>query len=614
MPVNEDPTLRSFVDIDPEDAASRIEHPRPIPKRPAEPRPWWDAGWGTTLDKGSQTDFGPTKWVFRGSSRGPDVHRALGGFLPNSQGEQEDEAFGFLTHLDDVMDMNKGTSKMTMWVSTSAIFGAAARFARHDGWVYKIHVAPNMVDVASTLGKQYNMANEAEFAALGGVHWSQVHSWVQIPADNEIPDEDSDVDLQNRDLEELIRTRPEVYRENPDYNAKWDSCLSGGSQPQLAGYEIGNTIWQTPEWKPYKPMPGMRLRRLAREFLDKNAEVLEWRGHFPLVISAEERERLGDRKGEEKKEGNEVWWAERLGREGREGREEERRKEEEMRQKTLYMGQRQESMVQWEEQEEKQALPVTPIEAQGMVQHQAQGEHHITPVEAQEKQEAPQVEPIGAQAMAQHKAQEEHHVDQVEAQEEPQAPQLEPIGAQATAQHKAQEEHHVDQVEAQEEPQAPQVEPMGAKDTATEAQEAPKEKPKKAQDKHQDEKKPSKGLGTEPIIQITSGATAAALSVAGGVLSFNAAKPPVTPPSSSAATTSFCNTGCLPAVPAGEIDAMVRRVSDEAIIEAIRGAPRPPSGLGQAGAMLERRDAGEGMREVVERALMRLVEEMGMRR
>ncbi|PHH72048.1 putative enterotoxin [Ophiocordyceps australis] len=747
-PVNGGHGLRTFVDVDPENAYSRHEYIKPVSNTPVRPKEWWEADRGATLEKGSQTDFEPVRWVFRGSSRGPDVHRALGGFLPNSRGEQQDEAFGFLTHLDDVVDMSRGTSKMTMWVSTSAIFGAAARFARHDGWVYRIHVAPNMVDVAQTLGKRYNMANEAEFAALGGIHWSQVHSWVQIPADNEIPDEDTGVDLQNGDLEELIRTRPEVYGENLDYDGKWDSCFSGGDQPQLAGYEIGNGIWETPEWGPYRPTPETRLRREAHEFLDRNAEVLEWKGKFPLVISAAERERQRERENQRSGDWDEGLKAEALVREGEDSESTSEQEEsivhvgmEEMKKNPEYTSEQEESMVHVGIKEEmKKNSLYTSEQEENMVhigmkeemkqnpEYTSEQEQHMVHIGMKEEQDGEQIKKeiklkslspsqqerkiiqLGAQQEqdgglskhedTQHRASftdlqelqfhglrgkketneemerrfsytahpEEGHdtrhtpsMEQRIAQVAAQTKQMAHVAAQGLqgAEQVETQAKRIGQVAAHATQQIAHLVAQGIhgeaqenqdyQDTATEGQDTAQEKQPtaqdaartkqrtaqqaardkktpqdKAQDKAQD--KQNAGMDASPIFQAVGGVAGTAIALAAsGALTAKAAHPPPGFYPSSGAASRFCSTGCIPSVAASEIQDMVRRVADEAVIEAVKGAPVPPvgfeaedviSGLKRAGgALLGKRGLGEeGMREVVERALERLVEEMGLAR
>lgn len=50
------------------------------------------------------------------------------------------------------------------------------------GYIYKIAVAPNLIDCEGTLGKYYDLWKpEKEFAALGGIKFDQIVSWTPFP-------------------------------------------------------------------------------------------------------------------------------------------------------------------------------------------------------------------------------------------------------------------------------------------------------------------------------------------------------------------------------------------------------------------------------------------------
>lgn len=114
-----------------------------------------------------------------------------------------------------------------------------ANETKRTGWVYKVHTAPNMVDVANTLLQYTARPQELEFAALGGFRLDQVYSWTPI-VDGVVGEEEL----------------------NPDYNDRKFVRGRGVVDYSLAGFESGHTdaegndvytAWQQEPWKSYQP-------------------------------------------------------------------------------------------------------------------------------------------------------------------------------------------------------------------------------------------------------------------------------------------------------------------------------------------------------------------------
>ncbi|KAJ3957227.1 hypothetical protein N0V92_006220 [Colletotrichum tropicale] len=154
-------------------------------------------------------------YVYRGDSRSPAEIQKAGGFLPKGQ-----IAFGaiapdtrLLNHAKAVVD---GSARDDYgYVFTSSSLDVAERFItmRTAGYVYKIHVAANMIDSTGTLGKHNPLDDEREYAALGGIKFEQIVSWKAYE--------------NGKSGEEEL---------NKEFNEKvYSAAVAGGVQFQLAG-------------------------------------------------------------------------------------------------------------------------------------------------------------------------------------------------------------------------------------------------------------------------------------------------------------------------------------------------------------------------------------------
>ncbi|PHH64512.1 putative enterotoxin [Ophiocordyceps australis] len=168
----------------------------------------------------------PDDFVYRGDTRGPDKVRPDGGFQPSGYYWNNPSAFNIHRHVrgDPVFMPRSGSSSgesnslrrsrcssssscpdwADAYVSTAVLANEAAIFAYPDedgnfGYLYRIHITPNMLTVQSQ--------HEREVAALGGIPWSAVSAYTQ---------------LRSRD-EEFPSVIPESrWTENPDFDPEWN--------------------------------------------------------------------------------------------------------------------------------------------------------------------------------------------------------------------------------------------------------------------------------------------------------------------------------------------------------------------------------------------------------
>ncbi|KAM4056529.1 heat-labile enterotoxin alpha chain domain-containing protein [Hirsutella rhossiliensis] len=88
--------------------------------------------------------------VYRGDSRSPEEIQALGGIPPRFAGETTNQSYSLKAH-HEAADKNIATR----YTSTTRSFGVATVYAtglyhggtNKDGWVYRIHPTPNMIDL-----------------------------------------------------------------------------------------------------------------------------------------------------------------------------------------------------------------------------------------------------------------------------------------------------------------------------------------------------------------------------------------------------------------------------------------------------------------------------------
>lgn len=203
-------------------------------------------------------------------------------------------AYGLYNHVMDAIADNSTRKRDTVYVSTSASFGVAATFTQlmdpENRWVYHIAATPNMVDVNASLPNfSETVHQEAEYAAAGGIHWSQVKGWLLVPADYKpvVLFTDANVpDLSNEDFAALS----DEYIKNRDYNVKWDAFTASGPQPQLAGLaESSAAKWVNDKlWSEFK---GKSVQDYLREFMEANGTAIGWRDFSPLFPPTQDAEK-----------------------------------------------------------------------------------------------------------------------------------------------------------------------------------------------------------------------------------------------------------------------------------------------------------------------------------
>lgn len=189
------------------------------------------------------------KYVYRGDSRSPEAIKDAGGFLPKGVDEFGSEGFRAsnfvhaIWHAAPEISLFKHVSGAPfnrsideggyVFTTTSATVAQqiVQRSPTGSGYVYKIRVAENMIDVVGTLGKHDPRPAEKEYAALGGVKFDQVVSWRQFNATQVL---DNAAQVVNTDFVDV------------------PNAVAGGVQYQLAGFPVGHQAWNENLYKQYK--------------------------------------------------------------------------------------------------------------------------------------------------------------------------------------------------------------------------------------------------------------------------------------------------------------------------------------------------------------------------
>lgn len=117
--------------------------------------------------------------VYRGDTRTPEQIKADGGFKPRGYTNFENPGAG---NIDlSLYEHAASAHPETGFVSTSINREAALDFAGVEGFLYVIHAqVPNMFNLHTALGPYYTLQNEDEYAALGGIPWTQVVGWYVV--------------------------------------------------------------------------------------------------------------------------------------------------------------------------------------------------------------------------------------------------------------------------------------------------------------------------------------------------------------------------------------------------------------------------------------------------
>ncbi|KAK2594905.1 hypothetical protein QQS21_007404 [Conoideocrella luteorostrata] len=208
----------------------------------------------------------PLQVVYRGDTRSPSELRALGGIPTEFGGPVKNESYGLYEHHTAACDNGACLSAYT---STARAFGSAlmfgADFGKADGWVYKIHATPNMIDMDNS-GFKLKYFYETEFSALGGVRWDQIEAWVPAPRSTNkllagLPGRRVDLMSWEKFQQERNQEWPKQWINNTEYNKKYDNYKSSGGQPQLAKVDQNGKT---------------SLEHEALEFMQKNGKAVGW--------------------------------------------------------------------------------------------------------------------------------------------------------------------------------------------------------------------------------------------------------------------------------------------------------------------------------------------------
>ncbi|PHH69270.1 putative enterotoxin [Ophiocordyceps australis] len=172
--------------------------------------------------------------VYRADMLSPADLKLQGKFLPRGMDlSRPDQPPSDLSLYNHVVGSRTGTSRHDSgYVSTTKSLKFARQFLHtmlgSRGFIYKIHVSPSFIDVQSSLREFSRHPLEQEVAALGGIHYEQVLSWIEF--------------------EEGVE-QPEVF--NTDYETRFDEASWGGSQVQLAGFPKNHVAWSRQPWKDF---------------------------------------------------------------------------------------------------------------------------------------------------------------------------------------------------------------------------------------------------------------------------------------------------------------------------------------------------------------------------
>ncbi|PFH62342.1 putative enterotoxin [Ophiocordyceps unilateralis] len=176
-------------------------------------------------------------YVYRADMLSPEHLKLQGRFFPRGMdGTRPSQTLASpkISLFDHVRGLPSGTSRFDSgYVSTTRSIDFARRFLHtslgSQGYIYKMHVSPNFIDTAHTLGQFYAQSEEQEVSVLGGPLYSQVLSWIEFRQGVEQPE-----------------------KPNPDYDSsKFDDAVWGGVQYQLAGFPDDHVAWKIEPWRRY---------------------------------------------------------------------------------------------------------------------------------------------------------------------------------------------------------------------------------------------------------------------------------------------------------------------------------------------------------------------------
>ncbi|PHH71445.1 putative enterotoxin [Ophiocordyceps camponoti-rufipedis] len=183
----------------------------------------------------------PPRIVYINDARPYREIRNHGGFQPASRNPSP---FGYtlLSIANEAADY-RNKSVDTAYVWASATLEAAAR--RPGRFIYVIHATANMVDMSRSLYNQsiYN----ADFAALGGIRWSQIIGWINI-GNRYHWVKPGEEDMFNGELIHLLHN-PKIYWSPGYVSDHYAGQTASGPRPELAGYHAGHAAWEERPWR-----------------------------------------------------------------------------------------------------------------------------------------------------------------------------------------------------------------------------------------------------------------------------------------------------------------------------------------------------------------------------
>ncbi|PHH91447.1 putative enterotoxin [Cordyceps sp. RAO-2017] len=245
-----------------------------------------------------QTSNQKPKYVFRGDHK-PPLSIEENGIPPSMEPREVPEAISFTlrNHMDDLMNMSTGL-KMTAYVSTTTSLGVAVGFgqrkantgmARAQGWVYRIRVTPNMVDMARSLHPSEGGQQEREYSALGGIRAADIADAVRIPrkfffeVSSDVPDMEWDELVKK--LEEYWNNHPsEAWRwQNENYHDNNSPVPEISGHPLLVGLRIpGDPSWKEEPYRSIRPEDRISSQDYARGFMERAGAPNGWLPDYPL--------------------------------------------------------------------------------------------------------------------------------------------------------------------------------------------------------------------------------------------------------------------------------------------------------------------------------------------
>lgn len=169
---------------------------------------------------------------YRADARTPEAIKASQGFRPRSE-----TTIGVATPDTSLWNHVRGDGFWSAdndgYVSTTSSFNKAIEIASRDPgtmYVYKIHAGPNLIDCKATMEYYYPHPDEREFAALGGIPFDQIYSWVPVTAGKQ------------------GKEKKNSKFSSKKYNKK---TKHGGAQYQLAGFPSDHPAWKEHPWFAY---------------------------------------------------------------------------------------------------------------------------------------------------------------------------------------------------------------------------------------------------------------------------------------------------------------------------------------------------------------------------